>query len=98
MLKWILRDSHLGEEPIQVLIVVSKRRVKKAVDRNRLKRQMREIYRHHQWELKTDSFTEKTLLIAMIYTGHGAEKYHDIEKDFMILSERLKKNFSVNTD
>ena len=37
-----------GEEPVQILISVSKRHFKRAVKRNRVKRQIRECYRHHK--------------------------------------------------
>ena len=38
-------DATEGEQPIQVLFSVSKRHFKPAVDRNRVKRQLREAYR-----------------------------------------------------
>ena len=37
-----------GEEPVQILVSVSKRHFKRAVKRNRVKRQIREAYRHHK--------------------------------------------------
>lgn len=37
-----------GEPPVQVLLSVSKRHFKHAVDRNRVKRQLREAYRHNK--------------------------------------------------
>ena len=42
-----------GDPPVQVLLSVSKRHFKRAVDRNRVKRQLREAYRHSKhlvWE------------------------------------------------
>ena len=42
-----------GEEPAQVLVSVSKRHFKHAVDRNRVKRQIREAYRRQKAELAT---------------------------------------------
>jgi ribonuclease P protein component len=42
------KDRDEGEEPVQIMISVSKRHFKRAVKRNRVKRQIREAYRHHK--------------------------------------------------
>ncbi|NLI36748.1 MAG: ribonuclease P protein component [Bacteroidales bacterium] len=48
-----------------ILISVSKRRFKRAVKRNRVKRQIREAYRRNKSLLKTDG--EKHWLVAFVY-------------------------------
>ena len=40
--------SHLSSLTSQLLLSVPKKRFKHAVDRNRVKRQLREAYRHHK--------------------------------------------------
>ena len=52
---------------IKLLLSVPKKRFKHAVDRNRIKRQLREAYRHHR-HLLTDSMAEgRSLSIAFIW-------------------------------
>ncbi|MEM7109019.1 MAG: ribonuclease P protein component [Bacteroidota bacterium] len=60
----------------QVLISVPKRNFKRAVDRNRLKRRIREAYRLNK-SLLADS---EKLLIAYIYTSKEILAYAEIEK------------------
>ncbi|MBC7382864.1 MAG: ribonuclease P protein component [Bacteroidia bacterium] len=54
----------------QILVVSSKKKLKSSVDRNRQKRQLRELYRLHKNEL-TEPLKQLKLSIALsvIYTG-----------------------------
>ena len=45
---YTLTDRREGCAPVQILISVPKKRFKHAVDRNRVKRQVREAYRQHR--------------------------------------------------
>jgi ribonuclease P protein component len=45
-------DAPLPTEPARLGLVVSKKHLKRAVDRNRFKRVVRESFRHHQEQLK----------------------------------------------
>ena len=56
-----------GEEPVQVMISVSKRHFKRAVKRNRVKRQIREAYRHNKQRLTEKIPEDKALAIAFIW-------------------------------
>jgi ribonuclease P protein component len=56
-----------NEEPVQILISVSKRHFKPAVKRNRVKRQIREAYRHHKSILTEKIAEDKSLAIAFIW-------------------------------
>ena len=60
--------------PVQVLVSVSKRHFKHAVDRNRVKRQVREAYRHHKQILTAKVQQTQTLAIAFIWL---ADKHHE---------------------
>ena len=44
-----------GHAPVQILISVPKKRFKHAVDRNRVKRQIREAYRRHRQRSRRSS-------------------------------------------
>ena len=57
-----------GEAPASILISVSKRRFKRAVKRNRVKRQIRDAYRKTKYLLVDElQRREKRLAIAFIY-------------------------------
>ena len=98
ILRYIFRESGNNESRQQVLIVVPKKRVRKAVDRNRIKRQIREIYRLNQEAFKVDNPTGKTLLMACIYVGQVEADYHELEKNYLNAKEKLKKELAGNVD
>ena len=56
-----------GGAPAQVLISVPKKRFKHAVDRNRVKRQVREAFRHHKETIYGHMATDRQLLVAFIW-------------------------------
>ena len=79
--------------PVQVLVSVSKRHFKHAVDRNRVKRQIREAYRHHKQILTERVQQQQTLAIAFIWLADGLHESATVEKSVRILlgkaAERL---------
>ncbi len=67
----------------QAMINASKRKLKKAVHRNRMKRILRELYRHRKHQLYT--LLEKEglgLALAVIYSGTHVAEFWDLEKSF----------------
>ena len=60
-------ERHCDHDPAQILISVPKKRFKHAVDRNRVKRQIREAYRQHKqllWEKMTEG---EEVLVGFIW-------------------------------
>ena len=84
-----------SDVPVQVVIGVSKRRFKHAVLRNRLKRLIREAYRHHKHELFEDLLKrDKQLAMMFIYTGKADISYVDLELKMVELLSRLKEHLA----
>jgi ribonuclease P protein component len=82
--KVIIRHNPEETSPFhQVLFSVSKRNFKKAVDRNLIKRRMREAFRQN----KNTIPASKKLLIAYIYTAKEILTFAQIQ-------ERLVKTFN----
>jgi len=74
---------------VQILISVPKKRFKHAVDRNRVKRQIRESYRKHK-TVVTDSVPEgKQLLIAFIWLSDRHFGSDEIEKRIVSLLRKM---------
>lgn len=74
---------------VQILISVPKKRFKHAVDRNRVKRQVREAYRQHKTALEGKVGEEKQLLIAFIWLSDRHYPSSEIEKKVAGLLQRI---------
>lgn len=77
---------------IQMGISVPKRSFKKAVDRNRIKRQVRESYRMHHAQL-IQLAKEKNIYLALmtIYIDRKEPDYEYLDKKVINLIEQLSK-------
>lgn len=71
----------------QVLITVSSRQFKRAVDRNKIKRRIREAYRTQKEILKVRS--EKGVF-SFIYTAKEILPYADIKTKLFLVLEKIK--------
>ena len=69
----------------QVLISVSKRNFKKAVDRNKIKRRIKEAYRLNKGQLNTPH----SILIAYIYTSREILSFQEIQNKIISSFDKL---------
>lgn len=68
--------------PVKIIISVPKKKIKLAVDRNRIKRQIREAYRLNKDDLLT-KMKHKGLNLAITYVS-------DKEQDYTFIQEKVK--------
>ncbi|MBJ2174286.1 ribonuclease P protein component [Aureibaculum sp. A20] len=82
-----LKSEHSSNYPIKVAFSAPKRRFKKAVDRNRIKRLMREAYRKNKHILYSN--IEEKYIIMFTYLDENELKYVEIEEKLILLLKRL---------
>ncbi|WP_294473164.1 ribonuclease P protein component [uncultured Bacteroides sp.] len=81
-----------GEAAATILISVSKRRFKRAVKRNRVKRQIREAYRKNKYLLVDElQRREQHFAIAFIYLSDGLIATAELEEKMKIALSRISE-------
>jgi len=83
-----LETDHDSAYKIQAGVSVSKRNFKKAVQRNRIKRLMRESYRKNKFLIYNSEDTKKHIFM-FIYQGKNEVSYQFMEEKMVILLERF---------
>lgn len=84
------------EEPAAILVSVSKRRFKRAVKRNRVKRQIREAYRKNKHSLlQTLKDNQRQLAVAFIYLSDRLSDSDLIEERMKTALARIAENLSA---
>lgn len=83
-----------AEEPqARILVSVPKRQFKRAVKRNRVKRQLREAYRKNKHLLLDGmaAMPEKTIAIAFVWTDNNLRTTAEVEQRVIRLLTRLRE-------
>lgn len=86
---YVTRERPQDGAPVQLLVSVSKKRFKHAVDRNRVKRQLREAYRRHSHLLHEVLPEDKQLLVACVWLSDRHEDSTAIEQKLLTLIQRV---------
>lgn len=91
---WLSEDLS-SNLPVQVLISVPKRKFKRAVDRNLIKRRIREVYRLHKSEDIYPFLYEHSakILLGINYIGNEIADYSFLEKKFKAAMLRFQKSY-----
>ena len=82
-----------GNSPVQIVISVPKRSFKSSVDRNRLKRLIREAYRKNKNSLY-EKMEDKKILLMFIFTAKTMIEYKEMEEKIIVALQRLSKNIN----
>jgi ribonuclease P protein component len=80
-------------ENTQILVSVSNRNFKRAVDRNLLKRRMREAYR-----LNKSKLSGKPLQVAFVFTAKQIMPFKEIESKILLVFGKLEKSVRQQND
>jgi ribonuclease P protein component len=89
---WQAAAAVQGRECLQAAFVVPKRNFKKASQRNRIRRRMKEAYRMHKSALRNQlTETGGNLLFVCLYTGREECLYPEIESKIIVTLQRLAK-------
>lgn len=88
-------DGYAPGVPLQLLISVSKKKIKAATGRNRIKRLVRESYRKNKHELITQLVkSNKKLLLGLIYIGDSLPEFTYVETKINTVMKRLNEELS----
>ncbi|MEM8524163.1 MAG: ribonuclease P protein component [Bacteroidota bacterium] len=88
-LVWLKQEGELDAQ-VQVTFSVPKKKFKKAVDRNRIKRQMREVWRLNKHQLY-EQLPKQSFAFMFIYTAKEPFPYLELEKSMKKIIHKFVK-------
>ena len=91
---YMLSERQPNEAPVQLLISVPKKRFKHAVDRNRVKRQVREAFRQHKDLLYSVVPETQRLLLAFIWLSDEHRPSKEVEGRIVTLMRRISEKLN----
>lgn len=90
-------DADTSSNTNALLISIPKKRLKRAVDRNRMKRLVREAYRLNRSYIDLSSLSnDSNVDIALIYVADKVLPYHIVEKSLIRLLREISKRLSMS--
>lgn len=95
--QYLLVDA-VDDAPAKMLFSVPKKRFKRAVKRNLIRRKMREAYRLHKHLLYSHVPEGKQLLIALIYLDKEVLPYQSVQKGLLKAIEKLIETMVENPE
>lgn len=97
-LVWRPMLERRSEFPVQVATTVSKKRFKRAVDRNRVKRLMREAFRLNKHQLYEQlSEQEEQLAWMIIFIGKDLPEFKQVDKAMRKLFAKFLRKLNNDT-
>lgn len=85
--------------PVQIVLSVPSKNFRKAVDRNRIKRQMREVYRKNKSAVYSLLQKEKNqCAIMIIFTGKSKVPFNEIENKLKLTLLRFEESYKKNAE
>ena len=93
-LVWTVMEERQSDFPAQFALTVPKKKFKKAVQRNRIRRLMREAYRLNKSSLYNAlQEAEKQVALLVIYTGQETMTFAEIEAAMQQMLRRFVKKW-----
>jgi len=89
---WLKED---GEAGLKAVFSVPKRKFKRAVDRNQIKRKLREAYRKHKHDCQKATISQNTRVsLFLIYLGKDIPQSEIVDDKIILLLNRLTKKIT----
>ena len=88
---FVQQDAVEGQHNLQLGVSVSSRNFKRAVDRNRIKRLLRESWRLQKNDLRSkQEENKKMMLVFLIYTGKEMPAFHELNSGVHTILNKLQ--------